>query len=180
MKMFAKLQQSCRLPRRWLVALFLVPAAAFAGPAGQPGGRPGPTVVQSSTEYARVVRVMPIRGPDVARQVCRPVSVERRSEHSPGGAILGGIAGAVVGSRFGGGHGRDAATVAGAIGGAMAGDRLGRGAEVETTQECETVYERGEPESYDVTYEYHGERHTVSLDYDPGDRVRLRKTVTVE
>lgn len=164
---------STRRPLRLLAVALLLPLAGMASAAG-------PTVVQSTTDYARVVRVMPIRGPETARQVCRPVSVERRSEHSPGAAILGGLAGAAVGSRFGGGHGRDALTVAGAIGGAMVGDRVGRGTQVETREECDTVYERGEPVGYDVTYDYRGERHTVTLDYDPGDRVRIRKTVTVE
>lgn len=179
MKMSVSVKSPYWVPTRWLALMCLVPLSAVAGNSGN-AVRSSPTTVESSTEYARVVRVMPIRGPDVARQVCRPVSVERQVDHNPGGAILGGIAGAVVGSRFGGGHGRDAATVAGAIGGAMAGDRLGRGNEVDTTQECETVYERGEPSSYDVTYEYRGERHTVNLGYDPGDRVRIRKTLTVE
>jgi len=156
-----------------LAAALLLPMAGTATAAG-------PTVVQSTTDYARVVRVMPIRGPETARQVCQPVSVERRSEHSPGGAILGGLAGAAVGSRFGGGHGRDALTVMGAIGGAMVGDRVGRGTQAETREVCDTVYERGEPVGYDVTYDYRGERHTVTLDYDPGERVRIRKTITVE
>lgn len=163
--------------RRAIVLL----AAALLLPVPGTATAAGPTVVQSTTDYARVVRVMPIRGPETARQVCQPVSVERRSEHSPGGAILGGLAGAAVGSRFGGGHGRDALTVAGAIGGAMVGDRLGRDStQVETREVCDTVYERGDPVGYDVTYDYKGERHTVTLDYDPGDRVRIRKTITVE
>lgn len=156
-----------------LAAALLLPMAGIATAAG-------PTVVQSTTDYARVVRVMPIRGPETARQVCQPVGVERRSEHSPGGAILGGLAGAAVGSRFGGGHGRDALTVMGAIGGAMVGDRVARGTQLETREVCDTVYERGEPVGYDVTYDYRGERHTVTLDYDPGDRVRIRQTITVE
>ena len=41
-----------------------------------------------------------------------------------GGAILGGIAGAVLGHQMGGGRGRDLATVAGAAGGAFLGNRV--------------------------------------------------------
>lgn len=41
-----------------------------------------------------------------------------------GGAILGGIAGAVLGHQLGNGRGRDLATVAGAAGGAFLGNRV--------------------------------------------------------
>lgn len=44
---------------------------------------------------------------------------------SPGAAILGGIAGAVVGHQIGNGRGQTVATVAGAIGGAFLGNHIG-------------------------------------------------------
>lgn len=44
---------------------------------------------------------------------------------SPGGAILGGLAGAVVGHQIGNGRGQTVATVAGAIGGALLGNHIG-------------------------------------------------------
>lgn len=44
---------------------------------------------------------------------------------SPGGAILGGLAGAVVGHQIGNGRGQTVATVAGAIGGAFLGNHIG-------------------------------------------------------
>ena len=44
---------------------------------------------------------------------------------SPGGVLLGGIAGAVIGHQVGNGNGRTAATVAGAIGGALLGNHIG-------------------------------------------------------
>src|SRR5690349_5934823 len=41
-----------------------------------------------------------------------------------GGAVVGGIAGALLGNQVGGGHGREAATAIGAVVGAMTGDNL--------------------------------------------------------
>jgi len=43
---------------------------------------------------------------------------------NPGGAILGGLAGAVVGHQMGNGRGNTAATVVGAIGGALLGNHI--------------------------------------------------------
>lgn len=140
-----------------------------------------PSVVQDSIDYARVTAVSPIPGPEVARQICRQVSVERPAENNAVGAVLGGLGGALIGSRFGKGHGREAMTVAGAIGGAVVGDRYASGGWVQGSREqCETVYEPSRPTGYHVTYEYRGQRQTVTMNRDPGDTVRLRKVVTVE
>ena len=49
---------------------------------------------------------------------------QQQAQGSGLGAILGGVAGAVVGHQFGGGRGRDVATVAGALGGAVAGNAI--------------------------------------------------------
>lgn len=141
-----------------------------------------PYVVQDSFETARVTAVTPIHGPEVARQVCRQVGgVDRPAEHNAVGAVLGGLGGALVGSRFGQGHGREALTVAGAVGGALLGDRYGSGDSAPGTREqCETVYERSRPTGYNVTYEYRGQRQTVTMNRDPGDTIRLHKVVTIE
>lgn len=161
------------MKRQLAITALLLPVVAFAQP---------PTVVQDSTDYARVLSAAPISGPPVARQVCQTVSSARPAEHSTGGAILGGLTGALVGSRFGSGHGRDAATVAGAVGGAVIGDRVGAANSSETVnrEQCETVYEAGPPTGYQVTYEYQGQRGTVTMSHPPGDYVKLRKVVTVD
>jgi uncharacterized protein YcfJ len=155
------------------LSMLLLPVAALAAP---------PQVVQDSVDYARVIASRPVYGPPVARQVCTPETVSRPAEHSAGGAILGGLTGALVGSRFGGGHGKDATTVAGAIGGAVIGDRIGaaNGTETTTRERCDTVYEAGPPTGYEVTYEYQGQQGTVTLSHPPGDHVKLRRTVTVD
>jgi uncharacterized protein YcfJ len=158
------------------VTALMLPVIALAAP-------PGAVVIQDQTEYARVLGFTPISGPPVARQVCgAPVTTPAPAQHSTGGAILGGLTGALVGSRFGEGHGRDAATVAGAIGGALVGDRVGaaNSSETVTQQSCETVYEAGPPAGYQVNYEYQGQRGTVTLRHPPGDYVKVHRVVTVD
>ena len=44
-----------------------------------------------------------------------------------GGAVIGGVAGALLGNQVGRGHGREAATAVGAVVGAFTGDRLANG-----------------------------------------------------
>jgi uncharacterized protein YcfJ len=139
-------------------------------------------VIQDTVDYGRVVSSTPIEGPPVARQMCEPVTSSEPAKHSTGGAILGGLAGALVGSRFGGGGGQDAATVVGAIGGAMAGDRIGAANSIvpETHEDCHTVYEPSPPTGYQVVLEYHGKQSTITMDHEPGEYVKVRKVVTAE
>ena len=49
------------------------------------------------------------------RWVSEPREPRRNDGREYGGAILGGVAGAVLGHQVGGGHGRDAATAIGAV-----------------------------------------------------------------
>ena len=135
-------------------------------------------VIQDTTEFARVLNYSPIPGPQIARQVCTPVTVTQGSAHNPGAAVAGGLVGALVGSRFGGGHGKDATTVAGAIGGAIVGDQIG--SEPTTQQQCNTVYEPGPPAGYQVTYDYKGKLLTTTTRTPPGEQLRIRSRVTVE
>lgn len=109
--------------------------------------------------------------------------------------VVGGIAGAVLGSRIGGGTGAYAATAIGSMVGGMAGrqiydqsqhDRYGRQGVVRVC-DPEPVgrdgygYSRttdGRAGAYDVTYEYNGRRYTRRMDYNPGDRVRVQVDVS--
>jgi uncharacterized protein YcfJ len=116
---------------------------------------------------------------------------------TPGGrtaaTVVGGIAGAVLGSRFGGGSGAYAATAIGSMVGGIAGqqvyDNAQRDRRVPTgiVRVCEPepvgngYYRRtgdGRASAYDVTYEYNGRRYTRRMDYHPGDRVRVRVDVS--
>lgn len=109
--------------------------------------------------------------------------------------VVGGIAGAVLGSKIGGGTGTYAATAIGSMVGGMAGrqvyeqtqrDRYVRPGVVrvcdpEPVRDGYGGYSRtsdGRAGAYDVTYEYNGRRYTRRMDYNPGERVRVRVDVS--
>ncbi len=102
--------------------------------------------------------------------------------------VVGGIAGAVLGSKVGGGSGTYAAAAVGSMLGGMAGreiyDQSQRGRrQVGTVRVCDpepvrggypgSGYRDGGAGGYDVTYEYNGRRYTRRMDYHPGERVRV-------
>lgn len=139
-------------------------------------------VIQDSTEFARVLNYAALPGAQIARQVCAPVAVTHpgSNANNAGGAIAGGLIGALIGSRFGGGHGREAATVAGAIGGAMIGGNADGDYGNATRQQCSTVYEPGPPSGYQVTYDYKGKLLTATTRSAPGEYLRVRNRITLE
>jgi uncharacterized protein YcfJ len=143
--------------------------------------------------YADVLRVDPIYQTTIVREPreeCfeEPTTYRERSGgDATGGTVLGAIIGGVIGNKVGRGDGRRAATAAGAvIGGAIGHDidknngsqpgREYRG----TRQECRVVeVERQvrEVAGYDVEYRYRGEVFMSRLNYDPGQRLRIRVSV---
>jgi uncharacterized protein YcfJ len=139
-------------------------------------------IIQDSTEFAKVLNYSPIPGPQIARQMCAPVTVmhESNSGDKTGGAVIGGLIGALVGSRFGGGNARNATTVAGAIGGAMVGENMASGPSTSTHQQCSTVYESGPPAGYQVTYDYKGKLLTTTTRTPPGEYLRIHNRLTIE
>jgi len=106
-----------------------------------------------------------------------------------GGTVLGAIIGGVIGNRFGKGDGRKAATAAGAIAGGAIGNNIASssGSSVavapprySTQRRCRQV-EGAAPRhviAYDVEYRYRGELYTARMNTDPGDRMRVRVSVT--
>jgi uncharacterized protein YcfJ len=139
-------------------------------------------------DFGRVVRVQPrveqVRQP---RQECRTEYVQApvQQQRGSGGTVVGGIAGALLGSQVGGGNGKVAAAAAGAIAGAMVGDHVendnrgyGNQVQEQAVRQCRTV-EAVETRNagYDVTYEYHGHNYTTLTNREPGDRIRLRVSV---
>ena len=107
---------------------------------------------------------------------------------SGGGAILGGIVGAVAGNQIGGGNGRNAAIAAGAIIGTLAGDRAESNSaqanaapptySEQAVRQCRTVDAwESRTTGYEVTYDYRGRNYTGFMSQDPGPRVRLRVSV---
>ncbi|HEY8606668.1 MAG TPA: glycine zipper 2TM domain-containing protein [Noviherbaspirillum sp.] len=137
-------------------------------------------------DYARVVSVNPqIEQVNYPQQECRTeyVPVQRESR-SMGGSIIGGIAGGILGNQVGGGSGRTVATAAGAIAGAIVGDRIDNSgqagyAEQQAVRNCRTIDNwQSRNNGYAVTYEYRGHMSTVVLPYDPGQRMRVRVSVS--
>ena len=120
--------------------------------------------------------------------------------------VIGGIAGAVLGSKVGGGSGTTAAAAIGTMVGGMAGRQIyessqRRRYEGSTVQVCDPVdngyygnngYNNGYSNAgygngdnarvvgYDVTYEYAGRQFVTRTDYHPGDRIRVRVDVRPE
>ena len=139
-----------------------------------------------SFAYADVLRSSPVYETfrsNEPREECYDERVERRGGDGTGGAVLGAIIGGALGNQVGKGDGRKAATVAGAvIGGAIGHDQATRGdryAGVETR--CRIVDEVREERrlvGYDVEYRYRGEVYLSRLDYDPGDKLRVRVSVS--
>lgn len=150
------------------------------------GGALAPVAAADFEDYARVVSVTPqVEQVNYPQQECRTeyVPVQRESR-SMGGSIIGGIAGGLLGNQVGDGSGRTVATAAGAIAGAIVGDRIDNSGqagmvEQQAVRNCRTVDNwQQRNNGYAVTYDYRGHMSTVVLPYDPGQRMRVRVSVS--
>ncbi|GAA0242386.1 glycine zipper 2TM domain-containing protein [Rhodanobacter caeni] len=136
--------------------------------------------------WADVLRVDPVSAitqTEVPRQECYDQQVVHQDRgNSTAGTILGAVVGGVLGNTVGKGDGRRAATVAGAVAGGAVGNRASNhGGTYETTQtrcrQVSTVSEQRRIVGYDVEYKYRGEVYVSRLNYDPGERLRVRVNV---
>lgn len=139
-------------------------------------------------DFGRVVRVQPrveqIRTP---HRECRTDYVEAQvpQQRSEGGSVIGGIAGALLGSTIGHGNGKVAAAAAGGIAGAMVGNNIdnqnnvaGPQVQEQAVQRCRNVDSiEQRTTGYDVTYDYRGHTYTTFTNTDPGNRIRLHVSV---
>ena len=119
--------------------------------------------------------------------------------------VVGGLAGAVLGSKVGGGSGQVAAAAIGSMVGGLAGRQIYEGTqrrkyERSSVTVCDDQYGNntgyngngyngnnnygsynanndGRVVGYDVTYEYAGRQFTTRTDHHPGDRIRVRVDV---
>lgn len=121
-------------------------------------------------------------------------------ERQYGGAIVGGLAGGILGHQVGGGSGKDVATALGVVLGAMAGDQLqNRNAQSQydnvqysnsqynnggyetaqrEVQRCRTVYDaQTRITGYRVSYDYRGQNYTTFMRTNPGTSLPVRVTV---
>ena len=102
-----------------------------------------------------------------------------------GGAVVGGLAGALLGNQVGKGHGREAATAVGAVVGAFTGDRVANGQRQESYEEvprqvtsCRTVSDvQTRIAGYRVDYEYRGQHYSTMLPDNPGPNLQVRVSV---
>lgn len=157
-------------------------------------------------DYARVKNVTPeYQRVNTPQQDCRNEYIRdsgydgyrgdrSTSDRSYTGTVVGGVAGALLGSRFGKGKGSTAATAVGAIAGAVIGDKVAanggifasndsyrdrdhdyRGREV---QRCRTVdHYENRLTGYRVVYEYAGRSYTTVMQNQPGRQIPVQVSV---
>lgn len=106
--------------------------------------------------------------------------------------VIGGIVGAALGSKVGGGSARYATAAVGSMVGGMAGREVyesvqrNKQPKMAKVTVCDPIPDGarstsgGEVTSYDVTYEYAGRQHMTRTNYHPGDRIRVRVDVSAE
>ena len=145
---------------------------------------------ETYVDYARVSSAQPqYESISVPRNECssqvvnemQPVGGQRQY----GGAVIGGVAGALLGNQVGRGHGKEAATAVGAVVGAFTGDRLANADAPVAYQQvprevtsCRTVNEvQTRISGYRVDYEYRGQYYTTMLHENPGPRLQVRVSI---
>lgn len=103
--------------------------------------------------------------------------------------VIGGLAGAVLGSRIGGGDGRYIGTAVGTLAGGAAGRAIYdannrtqqyRRGDVRVCEPSGYGSESERVDGYDVTYEYAGREYRTRRDYHPGERIRVRVDVSAD
>lgn len=166
-----------------LVLTLLTSVPVFA----QSGQRPLERDAHVTYGHAQVMRVDPVyrlvndgrSGPRCDRRRPRSDGGDPR-----GGAVLGAIIGGAIGHQAGKGDGRKAATIAGAVAGGAIGYQVDKnnGSDPQRRVDCSAAgyYETREIVGFDVEYQYKGERYVSRLSYDPGNRLRVRVSVTPE
>jgi uncharacterized protein YcfJ len=137
--------------------------------------------------WADVLRVDPIyQNVQVPpRSVCDDDIPDGRVDNGnrAAGTVLGAIVGGVLGSTVGKGDGRRAATVAGAVVGGAVGNGVASANEGYADQDgprCHSVQSGSEQRrvvAYDVQYRYRGDVYMSRLNFDPGDRLRVRVSI---
>ncbi|MGH8147109.1 MAG: glycine zipper 2TM domain-containing protein [Rhodanobacteraceae bacterium] len=152
------------------------PVAANAPPAAQ--------AAPAQPQFAQVVAVQPVTQTNTSstpRQVCRDEQVAvpetYKDKNQIGGAVVGGLVGALAGHQVGGGKGKTIATLGGAAAGAFAGHEIQKkhqednATTTETRNVCHTVTDKTTSTrtvGYDVTYTLDGQTGHVRMDHNPG------------
>jgi uncharacterized protein YcfJ len=148
-----------------------------------------PAAENTKYAWADVLRVDPVYdrvATSAPHEECDDVPVDRRVDNgnnNAAGTVIGAIVGGVLGHTVGKGDGRKAATVAGAVVGGAVGhgvasqdDRYASA----TERNCVMVQDAADERrivAYDVQYRYRGDVYMSRLDYDPGERMRVRVSI---
>jgi uncharacterized protein YcfJ len=136
-------------------------------------------------DYAQVVSVRPIVEQvqvSTPHRECREEEVTQGGNDGKGGAVVGAIAGGLLGNAAGHNtQSRRLDTVVGAIAGGVIGDKMAESAPTTTTEErCRTrrevEYEQ-KTVGYDVTYRYGDHEYSTRMDHDPGNEIRVKVDV---
>ena len=147
-----------------------VAAASFAPLASQ------------AAEYANVISSTPVvQQVNVPQRVCSQEQALVGARPSGAGALIGAVAGGLLGNAIGAGSGvRAAATGLGVVAGAAVGNGVETNAAANVPPAAvpiERCRVENRPESrtvgYDVVYEYNGQRYNTRVANDPGDRIRI-------
>ena len=118
-----------------------------------------------------------------------PVGADSGANNDGGGrrtvaTMIGAVVGGLLGNQVGKGDGRRAATVAGAVAGGAVGNQVAADSRPQytTRRRCRSLAGSSPGPrhvvAYDVEYRYRGEVFTSRLTYDPGDRMRVKVSVT--
>lgn len=167
-----------------LAAAVLLSAAALAQDGGYYRDAPPPERGNVHYAWADVLRVDPVY--DVVQeqypqQRCYQQQVVQQGSGSTAGTLLGAIVGGALGHQVGQGRGRTAATIGGAVIGGAIGNNASSGDRVVDQTRCEQVgmqvSEHRSIVGYNVEYRYHGDVYVSRLNYDPGDRLRIRISI---
>ena len=145
----------------------------------------------AAAEFSDQAQVMSVRAvfgsaPQTRCWVDREqIREERRGEVNVPGAVVGAIVGGVLGHQVGGGRGRDVATAGGAVAGAVVGGNVGRDDRDDryserAVQRCEQMPSSGQPDYWDVEYNYRGQVFNTQLNYAPGPQIPVRVSVEPE
>ena len=136
---------------------------------------------ESYAASARVISAVPIREASTTapRQECWTEYTEGSGANRTAGAVIGGIAGGLLGHQIGSGSGNTAATIAGTIGGAAVGNEIARrSGDPRAVERCRTVSEyEDRVVGYDVVYRFQGRDFATRLPYDPGRELPVNVTV---
>ena len=136
------------------------------------------------TDMAIVTAVNPrYETMNVPRQQCQVVQETIPQERSLTGAIVGGVAGAIIGSQVGGGKGKIATGAIGAGAGAIIGDRIdnNNGTSTRQVDRCSLVDNYQQVvRGFDVSYQYqnHFYQTYMSTAVKVGDAIRVQVSVT--